>query len=73
MGASFRNTGELLALAGCDRLTIAPALLSKLEASTDHVARHLHPDHAKAAKAYSGERLDTSEKAFRYQLNGDAM
>ena len=39
MGASFRNKGEILALAGCDRLTIAPKLLDELMASNDAVAR----------------------------------
>jgi len=39
MGASFRNKGEILALAGCDRLTIAPKLLDELMASTEPVAR----------------------------------
>lgn len=41
MGASFRNKGEILALAGCDRLTIAPKLLDELMASTDPVARRV--------------------------------
>ena len=73
MGASFRNTGELLALAGCDRLTIAPKLLGELEASTVHVPRKLVPDKSQASVAYEGPRLDTTEKSFRFLLNADAM
>jgi len=71
MGASFRNTGEILALAGCDRLTIAPALLDELQASTDPVPRVLEP--ASAAAAYEGSKLAVDEASFRFQLNEDAM
>ena len=73
MGASFRNTGELYSLAGCDRLTIAPALLGQLELSTQKVIRNLVPDQSIASKAYAGEKLDVSEKSFRLLLNMDAM
>ncbi len=73
MGASFRNTGEITALAGCDRLTIAPSLLGELEASTAEVTRKLELDQAKATAAYPGNKLNVSEKSFRYLLNNDAM
>lgn len=70
MGASFRNKGEILALAGCDLLTISPGLLGELQASTDTVIAHLAP--AEAAKS-GGEKVSLDEKAFRYALNEDAM
>ncbi|MFM2423008.1 MAG: hypothetical protein RL291_1538 [Pseudomonadota bacterium] len=69
MGASFRNTGEIEALAGCDRLTIAPALLEALQKDQGPLARALDP--AKVAKAPTVERL--SEPQFRYEHNADAM
>lgn len=68
MGASFRNTGEVLALAGCDRLTISPELLAALEQSGDHVERALADDGQRAAAPAA---LD--EAAFRWQHNEDAM
>lgn len=68
MGASFRNVGEVLALAGCDRLTISPALLEELT-SKDGT---LYPE-----VEDTGERADRStpltESEFRWSLNGDAM
>jgi transaldolase len=68
MGASFRNIGEIQALAGCDRLTIAPALLDQLAAQSTPLARQLHADQP------SQERPATlTESAFRWQLNQDAM
>jgi len=70
MGASFRNTGEILELAGCDLLTIAPALLSELQGSTAAVARKLDP--AAAAEAEVA-KVSFDEKGFRYALNEDAM
>lgn len=66
MGASFRNVGQILALAGCDLLTISPELLRELAASEGDVPRAL--DGAAPAAA---ERL--SEAAFRWQLNDNAM
>ena len=70
MGASFRNTGEIEALAGCDRLTIAPALLEQLAADTGDLPRRLDP----AAAARDGaDRIATDEAAFRFALNEDAM
>lgn len=68
MGASFRNTGEVLALAGCDRLTISPDLLAALEQSDAAVERALVDDGTRAAP---GMRLD--EAGFRWQHNEDAM
>lgn len=71
MGASFRNTGEITELAGCDRLTISPNLLEELEKSSDLVVRKLEPE--SAAAQYSGEQLTFDEKDFRLSLNEDAM
>ena len=70
MGASFRNTGEILELAGCDLLTISPKLLAELQKSTDPVTRKLSPD---AAKGMDIARVATDEKSFRWQMNEDAM
>ncbi|HBL01083.1 MAG TPA: transaldolase, partial [Aeromonas salmonicida] len=68
MGASFRNTGEILELAGCDRLTIGPALLEELSKTEGAVVRKLN---------YTGERkakpTPMSEAEFRWELNQDAM
>ena len=69
MGASFRNIGEIEALAGCDRLTIAPALLEQL--SKDNGALPCRLDAAKVSKGATEERL--SEPAFRFAHNDDAM
>lgn len=68
MGASFRNTGEVLALAGCDRLTISPALLSELSQMQGELTRHLTDTGATTA---APEQL--SESQFRWALNEDAM
>ncbi len=70
MGASFRNSGEVTALAGCDLLTISPKLLAELEASKADVPRVLS---AEAAKALDMEKLDMDEKAFRWMMNEDQM
>jgi len=70
MGASFRNTGEIIELAGCDLLTISPDLLAKLAASTEPITRKLDPC---AAQKLDLERVSLDEKAFRYRLNDDAM
>jgi transaldolase len=69
MGASFRNAGEIEALAGCDRLTISPALLDELGAATGPLPRRLDP----GASAQADPRLALNEKTFRFQLNEDAM
>jgi transaldolase len=70
MGASFRKTEQILALAGCDLLTIAPELLQKLAAAPGAVERRLSPDRAKSDAA---GRLALDEKAFRWLQNEDAM
>ncbi len=70
MGASFRNVGQILELAGCDLLTISPDLLEKLSESYDPVQRKLDPDTAKKADA---QRLEMDEKKFRYLFNDNAM
>jgi transaldolase len=71
VGASFRNIGEILNLAGCDRLTIAPSLLEELKNSTADVPRLLGPTSEGAE--YKGIKILTDEKSFRYSLNADAM
>ncbi|MHC4995978.1 MAG: transaldolase [Planctomycetota bacterium] len=70
MGASFRNTGEILELAGCDLLTISPALLEELRDTGGAVPRRLDPD---AAHHTIIDRLDVSEPQFRWIMNQDAM
>ncbi|MGZ5018869.1 MAG: transaldolase [Chthoniobacterales bacterium] len=70
MGASFRNTGQILELAGCDALTISPELMEELSKSTEPVERKLAPEKAQSAKV---EKLELDEKKFRYLLNDDAM
>ena len=68
MGASFRNMGEILALAGCDRLTIAPALLKELDATQGQLVRHLtDPGASKPRPA----RITEAE--YRWEMNEDAM
>jgi transaldolase len=70
MGASFRNTGQILELAGCDCLTISPELMEELSKSTDPVERKLSPEKAKASNV---EKLELDEKRFRWLLNENAM
>src|SRR5690606_33693678 len=70
MGASFRNTGQILALAGCDLLTISPELLEQLSQSQQAVERRLD---AQAARHLHLERVRFDEKHFRFELNEDAM
>src|SRR5437588_4446049 len=70
MGASFRNTGEILELAGCDLLTISPELMKELANSNEPVERKLSPEKAKSAKI---DRLQLDEKKFRWMLNDNAM
>jgi len=70
MGASFRNTGQILELAGCDCLTISPELMEELSKSTDPVERKLSPEKAEAANV---EKLELDEKRFRWLLNENAM
>jgi transaldolase len=70
MGASFRNTGQILELVGCDCLTISPELMEELARSNQPVERKLTPEKAKAAKI---EKLQLDEKKFRWMLNDNAM
>ncbi len=70
MGASFRNTGQIVALAGCDLLTISPEILEKLEASDEPMVRVLSPE---AAKQMEIEKVPVDEKSYRWLLNEDAM
>jgi transaldolase len=68
MGASFRNTSQIIELAGCDLLTISPELMKELSESTEPVERKLSPE-----KANQVERLEFDEKKFRYLVNDNAM
>jgi len=68
MGASFRNTGQIKALAGCDRLTIAPALLDALAAEEAPLERKLSPEMASGMA-----KIAMDEKTFRWEMNEDAM
>ena len=70
MGASFRNTGEIVELAGCDLLTISPNLLEQLANSTDPIEVKLTPEKAKASNL---ERVTFDEKTFRFEFNEDPM
>ncbi|HEC17975.1 MAG TPA: transaldolase [Gammaproteobacteria bacterium] len=70
MGASFRNSDEILELAGCDLLTIAPALMEELQDNEAELSRKLSPETARAANI---ERMDITEARFRWMMNEDAM
>jgi transaldolase len=70
MGASFRNTSQILELAGCDLLTISPELLGELQASDGAVTRQLSVEEAKASGV---QKIPMDEKTFRWMLNEDAM
>jgi transaldolase len=70
MGASFRNTSQIVELAGCDLLTISPELMKQLSESIEPIERKLTPEQAKSIDL---ERLELDEKKFRYLLNEDAM
>ena len=70
MGASFRNMGQILELAGCDLLTISPNLLGELQSSSAAVVQKLD---VAEAKNDSIEKLPLDEKSFRFLLNEDAM
>ena len=66
MGASFRNAGEITELAGCDRLTISPALLDELAASTGDLPKKLD---AANAPSMDIKKIDVDEKTFRWMMN----
>lgn len=68
MGASFRNTGQIKALAGCDNLTISPKLLDELENDVVDLPRQLSPDQASGMSP-----INVDEVSFRWQLNADPM
>ena len=70
MGASFRNVGQVAALAGCDLLTIAPELLAQLQASDAPLPRRLDPEAARRAPVHA---LTYNEPAWRWALNADEM
>ena len=70
MGASFRNLGQIQALAGCDLLTISPELMGELQATNAPLARALDPAAAQAAPIHA---VTFNEASFRFALNDDAM
>lgn len=70
MGASFRNTEEIIELAGCDLLTISPKLLGELESATGTVERKLDPEKAKKMHI---DKISLDEKTFRWLLNENPM
>ncbi len=70
MGASFRNTGQIESLAGCDLLTISPDLLEDLQTSNKVIVRKLDPAQAASAPV---DKIALDEKVFRWMLNEDAM
>jgi transaldolase len=70
MGASFRNVGEIIGLAGCDLLTISPSLLNELEQLQGTLERKLDIHHATLSDV---KQVTLDEKRFRWLLNQDAM
>jgi transaldolase len=70
MGASFRNIGQIIYLAGSDLLTISPNLLEELSKSFEPITRKLSPEIAKASNA---EKINLDEKGFRFEFNEDPM
>lgn len=70
MGASFRNLGQIQALAGCDLLTISPNLLEELKQNTQPLPRVLSPEHALHEQIH---RMELEEKTFRWHMNADPM
>jgi len=70
MGASFRNVGQILELAGCDALTISPELMKELSESSEPLERKLDAEKAKNAKI---DKLELDEKKFRWLVNENAM
>jgi len=70
MGASFRNTDQILGLSGCDLLTISPSLLGKLDGMSDKLPRILD---AEKAASMDIEKIEMNEQVFRWMLNEDEM
>jgi len=74
MGASFRNKGQILQLAGCDKLTISPSLLEELKKSTEEVKVHLDTKSLSSSSSLTEiTQIHLDEKAFRWMFNEDAM
>jgi transaldolase len=73
MGASFRSTAQVLALAGCDLLTISPELLAALQASSEPVTPALSAGAARGLPKAAVPAIHYDEKGFRWALNEDAM
>ncbi|USE37778.1 transaldolase [Endozoicomonas sp. SCSIO W0465] len=73
MGASFRNTGEIIELAGCDCLTIGPDLLDQLESSDKLLEQKLFADPSVVSPGCRDEKVVLDEAAFRWAMNDDAM
>jgi transaldolase len=69
MAASFRSTGEVVALAGCDRMTVSPALLEALDGETGTLVRRLDPATTRGVP----DRIATDERSFRWAMNENAM
>ena len=70
MGASFRNTSQIIELAGCDLLTISPKLLEKLQNDESSIEQKLD---SAASKSMDIASIDCDEKTFRWMMNEDAM
>jgi len=70
MGASFRNKGQIIELAGCDKLTIGPKYLKQMKESKEPVTEKLNAENA-AKQEF--EKISLDEKKFRYMMNEDAM
>ena len=70
MGASFRNIGQIIGLAGCDLLTISPDLLKQLQGMNESITAALNPENAQAQTI---EALNLTESDFRLMLNNDPM
>jgi len=70
MGASFRNTGEILALTGCDLLTISPKLLESLDGMTGDITVHLD---AEKSKGMDLPKIEMDEARFRWEMNEEQM
>ncbi len=70
MAASFRNTSQIVELAGCDKLTISPALLEELSASNEEITKKLTPE---VSSLIEIERIKINENAFRWHLNENQM
>jgi transaldolase len=70
MGASFRNVGQIVALAGCDLLTISPDLLAQMQTASTPVPQMLNEE---AARAMDLPAVQFNEASFRLALNEDAM